>query len=287
MHNSTLHPETHIGSLHLVVPNLARALVFYQDSLGFSLLERHEESAILGPAGGRPLLTLTARPDARPRPTRTAGLYHFAILLPSRADLARSLQRLAEKRYPLQGASDHGVSEALYLADPDGNGIEIYVDRPRDEWPRRNGDLQMVTEPLDVEDLLKTLTPGEHLWEGLPAGTRIGHIHLQVGDLGRAQAFYQDTLGFDLVQRYGPSAAFLSAGGYHHHVGLNTWAGAGVPPAPADALGLVSYTIVFPDRAQLERAAERLRAAGVEYKERDAELVTRDPAGNGIVLAVA
>lgn len=295
MPNDSLPPETHIGSLHLTVLNLARSLLFYKDTLGFKLLEPGDgtaapgghDTAALGDAGDRPLLFLTARPDARPRPARSAGLYHFAILLPSRADLARSLQRLAEKRYPLQGASDHGVSEALYLADPDGNGIEIYADRPPQQWPRNNGELQMVTERLNVEDLMRTLPRGEHLSEGLPPGTRIGHIHLQVGDLGRAQAFYQDVLGLDLVQRYGPSAAFLSAGGYHHHVGLNTWAGVGVPPAPPGASGLVSYTIVLPDVAELERAAGRLAAAGIEYERRDGELMTRDPAGNGIVLAAA
>jgi catechol 2,3-dioxygenase len=204
-------------------------------------------------------------------------------------DLARTLDRLANQGYPLQGAADHGVSEALYLTDPDGNGIEIYIDRPRDEWPRQDDQLQMGTDPLNIRALLNQ---SDGLWKGLPPDTRIGHVHLQVAHLDQAESFYCDVLGLELMQRYGPSALFLSAGGYHHHVGLNTWAGVGAPPPPPDAVGLRHFSIDLPDDKELARIAERLQAADIPFepvavalREGVAKLV-RDPSGNGIVLYV-
>jgi catechol 2,3-dioxygenase len=199
-------------------------------------------------------------------------------------------RRLAETRYPLQGAADHGVSEALYLADPDGNGIEIYRDRPQDEWPWQEDGLRMVTDPLDVDSLM---AQRDGPWSGLPSATRIGHVHLHVADLAQAQRFYCDLLGFGLTQRYGQSAIFLSAGGYHHHIGLNVWAGVGAPPPPSDAVGLRFFTVYLPDGAELARVAERLRAADVPLapvesgaRAEDA-FVVRDPAGNGILMDVS
>jgi catechol 2,3-dioxygenase len=279
-----------LGLVSLTVSNMARALRFYEDLLGLELLQRQENRAVLGVEGTTSLLVLTERSDARPKPPHTTGLYHYAILLPRRADLARALRRLAERRYLLQGAADHGVSEALYLADPDGNGIEIYADRLRSAWPRQNEKLQMRTDPLDVEDLFSELDRASSAGDGLPPGTCIGHIHLHVADLARAETFYRELLGFDLMQRYGSSALFLSAGGYHHHIGLNTWAGAGAPPPPPDAVGLRYFTVDLPESAELARVAEHLRAAGVPFERQiDAPqmtdgLVLNDPSGNGILL---
>jgi catechol 2,3-dioxygenase len=210
-------------------------------------------------------------------------LYHYALLVPTRPDLARTLLRLTETRYPIEGASDHLVSEALYLPDPDGNGIEIYADRPRSAWPARQGRLQMATDPLDVQGLLREVS-GNPPWRGLAAGTRVGHVHLHVADLATAEAFYRDLLGLDLVLHFGRSAAFLSVGGYHHHIGLNTWAGEGAPPPPPDAAGLRFFTLALEDRDELDRMVARLAGAGLSPREQDGGLQVRDPSGNTIVM---
>jgi catechol 2,3-dioxygenase len=279
-----------LGPVALTVPSLARALQFYADTLGLGTSRRRENVVVLGIDAGMPLVSLTENPAARPKPPHTTGLYHFAILLPSQRDLASVFRRLAETRYPLQGAADHGVSEALYLADPDGNGIEIYRDRPRDEWPWQEDRLRMVTDPLDVDRLM---AQRDGPWSGLPSATRIGHVHLHVADLAQAQRFYCDVLGFELMQRYGQSAIFLSAGGYHHHIGLNVWAGVGAPPPPSDAVGLRYFTVYLPDGAELTRVAERLRAADVPLAPAESgaraedAFVVRDPAGNGILMDVS
>ncbi len=258
-------------------------VTFYTQHLGLRLLEQADRRASLTVDGVTPLVSLIELPEAKPKPAYSTGLYHFALLHPTRADLARTLAHLLAQRYPLQGASDHGVSEAIYLADPEGNGIEIYVDRPRSAWPIANGALRMVTDRLDVENLLAE-ADGDRAWVGLPVGTTLGHMHLHVDRIDRAQWFYCDVLGFDLVQRYGPSALFVSAGGYHHHIGLNTWAGVGAPPPAADMVGLVFYEIALPDAKTLEQVRERLQAAGVGFEEGSGLLDLRDPAGNGVRL---
>ncbi len=282
MNQSPIHPETRIGEVALRVRDLSRSIEYYTEQLGFRLLSQDSALAHLGADQTR-LLTLREEPAARPV-ARTAGLYHFAILVPSRIELARSLQHLIARQTPLQGFADHLVSEAIYLADPDGNGIEIYRDRPRDEWPRRNGQLQMATDPLDVHGLLDEVGGQTQGWAGLAPGTTIGHIHLQVSDLKAAVGFYRDTLGFELILRYGPSAAFLSAGGYHHHVGLNTWAGTGLPPAPSGATGLMWFTIDMPDQGSYQEEAARLAAGGTPTEESQDGLLIRDPSGIGILL---
>jgi catechol 2,3-dioxygenase len=185
----------------------------------------------------------------------------------------------------MQGAADHGVSEALYLADPDGNGIEIYRDRPRAEWPFLGGQLRMGADPVDLDALLAEGSPADH--RGLAPGTVIGHVHLHVSRLDTAQHFYVEVLGFELMQRYGPSALFVSAGGYHHHIGLNTWAGVGAPPPPPGAIGLRHFDVPLPTagaRADVER---RLRTAGVEFEQTSAQLVVRDPSRNVIHFTAA
>jgi catechol 2,3-dioxygenase len=238
----SLPADAHIGQVSLTVRDLERSLSFYRDVLGFVELGR-AEGVGLGPAGGRVLVELHERPDAVARARRRAGLYHFAILVPSRAALGRSFRRLSESRWPITGAADHLVSEALYLDDPDGLGIEIYRDRPRDSWTTRaNGELAMGTDPLDLQSVHDE--PGaETPWQGLDAGTVMGHVHLHVPHLDAADAFYCGTIGFDPVVRSYPGALFVAAGGYHHHLGLNTWAGIGAPPPQDDAVGLRAFTI--------------------------------------------
>ena len=212
-------------------------------------------------------------------------MYHFAVLLPDRKSLARLLYHLAETKLGVQGAADHGVSEALYLADPDGNGIELYRDRRKNEWPVDDlGRLQMGTEALDIDDLVMELKGGLEPYQGLPQKTTIGHVHLQVRNLAEAEQFYNGALGFKVMQRYESGAIFVSAGGYHHHIGLNTWAGEGAPPPPADATGLRWFEVVLPDSAALDGVLARLKAAGVTGEEQDGGVLVHDPSQNGILL---
>ncbi len=277
--------QTLVGPVRLTVADLGRALGFYAGVLGLRGARQPDGGYTLA-AGDLVLLTLDERPGARAKPPRSTGLYHVAILVPTRADLARVITRLAETRYPVSGASDHLVSEALYLDDPDGNGIEIYVDRPRAAWPTAGREVRMAVDPLDIDGLLGELggTPGP--WAGLPAGTTIGHVHLQVADLRAAEAFYVGVLGFEVMQRFANSALFLSAGGYHHHLGLNVWAGVGAPPPPPDAVGLRHYAVRLPDRLALEAVVGRVRAAGLSVEERPDGVLVRDPAQNGVLLCL-
>lgn len=236
-----LPPDAHIGQVSLTVRDLDRSALFYRDVLGFREAGRDGRTALLGD-GGRVLIELHENTSAVPKPRRSTGLYHVAILVPSRAALGRSLRRLSEKRLPLTGASDHLVSEALYLDDPDGLGIEIYRDRPREEWQTRNGELAMATDPLDLQGVFDE--PGaETPWQGIEPGTVIGHVHLHVPHLDTAERFYCGRIGFAPTVRSYPGALFVAAGGYHHHLGLNTWTGVGAPPPPEHAVGLRSFTI--------------------------------------------
>ena len=204
--------------------------------------------------------------------------------MPSRRDLGFALQRLAIARWPLDGASDHLVSEALYLSDPDGNGIEIYRDRPRTEWPRSGDQLQMATLPLDLDDVLGELRVASELQEATPSATRIGHVHLQVADLREAEAFYHGVLGFDVMARGYPGALFVSAGGYHHHIGLNTWHSAGAAPAPDGSVGLRSFAVDLPGEPELAAVLARLDAASIPSVRAPDGVLVRDPFGTGVVL---
>lgn len=280
----SIHPAATIGAVHLTVQDLGRAVAFYQERLGLAVLERSSPGARLG-AGGRELLVLTHQRAARVV-RGTTGLYHFAILVPSRPALARALLHLGETGTPLRGASDHLVSEALYLDDPEGNGIEIYRDRPRAEWPREDGGIRMATSPLDLDGLVAEAADGDGDGKGMPAGTVIGHVHLRVAEIAAAEAFYCDVLGFDLVTRYGESASFVSAGGYHHHVGFNTWQSRGAPPPPQDATGLRHFELRLPDDAARRALVERLGAASVAITETTEGPLVRDPSMNGILLTM-
>ena len=280
----TLSNDLHLGFVHLTVSNLERSLAFYQDSLGFQVHRQAGDTAYLG-AGGPDLLALTERPGATRYPRRT-GLYHFAILVPSRLELARVIRRVAESRAPVQGASDHLVSEALYLADPDGNGIEMYRDRPRAEWPQTNGIVRMDTLPLDIDGVLSELDQVSGPWAGLHPETVLGHMHLHVRDIPEALAFYRDVLGFDLMFNMG-SALFVSAGGYHHHLGLNIWGTQGAAPSPPESIGLRYFTIQLPTQAVVEAVLERARAAGAAVEEHPVGKLVRDPSMNGLVFTAS
>lgn len=234
--------DAHVGEVDLVVSSLDRSVAFYRDVLGFRELRRDGPMSHLGPEGGRALVQLTERPQAIAKPRRSAGLFHFAILVPSRAALGRSLRRLIDRRWQMTGASDHLVSEALYLNDPDGLGIEIYRDRPREEWPILSGQLHMATDPLDLQAVHDEPGAGAE-WSGLDPDTVIGHVHLHVPHLETAEALYCGRVGFVPTVRGYPGALFVAAGGYHHHLGLNTWTGIGAPPPPEHAVGLRSFTI--------------------------------------------
>jgi catechol 2,3-dioxygenase len=283
MSSFSIHPETKIGHVALTVADMQRALAFYEDVLGFAA-ERGGHEVALRAGSGEPLILLTELPGARPKPQRTTGLYHYAIRLPDRVSLALVLRQLQRTGYKLQGASDHGVSEALYLADPDGNGIEIYRDLPRDAWPRQGDDLEMGTAPLDVDGLLATPGAATTDWHGAAEGTDIGHVHLHVADLDAARRFYCDVLGFTLMQRYGSSALFVSAGGYHHHIGLNTWAGAGAPPPPADVVGLRYFALRLPDTSVLDALVAHLTGLGIATTPTAGGVRLTDPSQNTILL---
>ncbi len=253
-------PTLRIRSARLAVAELERSASFYEHVLGLPLLERDDKRALLGADRASPSLELVQLERSRPAPPGNTGLFHVAWLHPSRTGLAETVRRVVGSGWPLTGASDHGVSEALYLNDPDGLGIEIYADRPRERWarPAGGGGIVMVTEPLDVEDLLAQ-SPGSPGPE-VEAGTAIGHVHLKVADVARALAFYE-ALGFER-QALLPSAAFVSAGGYHHHIGLNSWQSAGGAPAPSDAPGLREVAFELSGPAQLQALAARVNGSG-------------------------
>jgi catechol 2,3-dioxygenase len=277
--------ETTVGPVHLTVADLARSIDYYRNAIGLEVLSQDGSTASLGTAGNE-LLVLYEEPGAEPVQGHT-GLFHFAILLPDRLDLARWLAHAAQDRIPLSGASDHLVSEALYLRDPDGHGIEIYRDRPRSEWPLENdGGVRMATLPLDLDAILASLDDGAEpgAYAGMPAGTRMGHVHLHVRDVDEAERFYRDVLGFDLMAHLGAQATFLSAGGYHHHIGGNTWAGQGATPPPPGSAALRHATIVLPDAGELDRVAGRVADGGQEPEAADGGVMVRDPSQNAWLL---
>jgi catechol 2,3-dioxygenase len=277
-------PDTTIGKVRLRVADLDDLTTFYERVVGLQEVDRGGAVTRLGPADGEPVIELVGAPDAPRAPSFSTGLFHLAILVPDRAELARSLQRVADAGWRLTGASDHLVSEALYLQDPEGNGIEIYRDRPREEW-RRNGDeLAMATLPLDLQSVLGELDAGAPGANGMPSGTTMGHVHLQVADIPAAERFYNGALGLDVMVRSYPGALFLAAGGYHHHLGVNTWQSQGAPAPPEGALGLDRYELVLPNAAERDSAADRLAAAGGASKRLDEGVLATDPSGNRVLL---
>lgn len=268
-------PETlRLGLVRLEIADLERSLSYYKSVIGLRLLERSGTRATLGVSGDdRALVELNEVANAREHPyNRRLGLYHFAILLPTRADLGRFVAHLAHIN-AYAGQADHFVSEAFYLRDPDGLGIEVYADRPKSEWPVVNGTLEMGLDPVDMESLLASAKGTR--WEGAPQGTVIGHVHLHVGDLNEVEKFYHAALGMDVTASL-PSALFLSAGGYHHHLGTNTWAGNGPRPTHGDAR-LLEWTIELPTEGDVRDCARSLGAAGYAATEEGTSVVITDP----------
>ncbi len=281
-----IHPATTLGYVHLTAADLDRQIDFYQSVLGLKVQERKDGTASLG-AGGNDLLRVTGLPGAR-RVRGTTGLYHFAVLVPSRWELAHLLQRVLETGTHIQGMVNHHTHLAIYIQDAEDNGIELAWDFPRDQWPAPEDLLRLGNGPLDPEDLLSELERGPSPWPGAHPDTRIGHVHLHVADLSAAGRFYQGVLGFQATFSYSAArdfgALFVSAGGYHHHIGLNIWRGVGAPPPPRDAVGLRYFTIVLPDRIELDRVMARVREAGIGGEEHSVGMLVRDPSTNGVLL---
>lgn len=288
----SIHPATKIGVVSLRVINLENQLLFYQQALGFQLHWREGNKAGLG-AGGADLLRLTEELDLK-RYNGVTGLYHFAVLFPNRRELARAMARLIVLKYP-NSPTDHIMTKTTYLDDPEGNGIELYCESPEDgtwtlangvyETRRADGSLSNGREPLDVNALLTHLKEDDRLDVPIPPETRMGHIHLHVRDIDEAVAFYHGVIGFDLMGIARPfRMAFVSAGGYHHHVGLNTWQGEGAPPPPVDALGLSHFAVVLPDPNALHEVTARVEKAGISANQTEDGLLLFDPSQNGVIL---
>ncbi len=290
----SIHPATRLGRVALTVANLDHQIAFYQQALGLHLHWREGKRAGLG-AGSEDLLHLVERPGVKRYP-HTTGLYHFAILFPSRRDLARAVARLFTRKvrnYP----TDHIMTKSTYLNDPEGNGIELYAESPEDGWfgvekgefvaRRADGSLSDGREPLDLEALFGLLKDDDRLDLPLPKGIRVGHVHLHVRDVQEAVDFYHGLLGFDVMgQSNAFQAAFVSAGGYHHHIGLNSWQGIGAPPPPADATGMQFFTAKLPDSHALAQVSDRLAAADVSMSQTEDGLFLQDPSKNGVLLTV-
>jgi catechol 2,3-dioxygenase len=290
MDTPVIDPRTTVGRVHLTVRDLSGMRRFYEELLGFREAWSDCRTVFLSADGLYPFhLGLTADPGAG-HPGRSAGLYHAAFLLPTRRALARLLQRLIGRRVGLDGFSDHLVSEAIYLHDPEGNGLELYCDRPRDQWAYDNGRLMMSTEPLDLDGLLAE-AGGEGAGSGVDPATRLGHVHLRVSSIGRAEEFYHGILGFDVTVRGYTDALFLSAGGYHHHLGVNVWGSRDAAPAPPGSLGLRYFTVALPAKEELERVVRRAAQRGARIEEAMnhglcASVTLRDPDGIGVMLTV-
>ena len=267
-----LHATLRLGAVHLTVSRLGQSVEWYGRALGLRVHSHDVDRAELGD-DRQTVLVLEEDPQARPA-GRHAGLYHYALLYPSREELARAALRLSATRTPIDGASDYRTHEAIYLPDPDGNGIELAADRPREAWPRDLG-YARGPAPLDFEALMATIA-GEEPLAQVGEGLRIGHLHLHVGDVEEGLRFYRDVLGFELQANLA-TAAFVSAGGYHHHLGFNVWRGRGVGPAPEHTAGLRHWTIVLPAAVDVAAVRERVERAGLTAQPLDDGFVVRDP----------
>ena len=281
----SIDPASTLGAVRLVAGDIDLLQDYYERAIGLRTLEREHGLVRLGARDGAPLVELIGDPAAPVRPPRTTGLFHLALLVPSRAELARAIRRVVDAGRRFHGASDHLVSEAMYLSDPEGNGIELYRDRPRSEWSYEGESIAMATIALDLDAVMAELPDGAD--HGMAPETILGHVHLNVADIPAAEAFYRGVLGFDVTVRGYPGALFLSDGGYHHHLGLNTWNGAGAPAPPAGARGLESFEVVLPGAAALDEVRGRIDAAGLASEPRDGGLAVADPSGNRVVLRTA
>jgi catechol 2,3-dioxygenase len=274
----------HVGAVALKVRDLDRLTGYYRDVLGLSVLAQAKDSAQLG-AGGVPFVHLEHQPSGKPDDTREAGLYHTAFLMPTRADLARWILHVARNQVPLTGASDHGVSEAFYLDDPEGNGLEVYCDRPPEAWQWTGHELKMITDPLDIEDIVREVEPGAR-FPAAPDGLRIGHIHLRVGEVARAEAFYRDALGLDVTRRR-HGASFMSSGRYHHHIAGNVWHSAGAARRDPERVGLSWLALEAADADAFDAARTRLARAGIPLTDVTGGIEAADPWGTRVRIVRA
>ena len=277
-------PASFVQSLTLKVKDLARSTKFYQEMMGFTVINEDNEKVVFSVNGKDPILTLITFDSMLSLERGKTGLYHFAILLEKRSDLAKFIRHLIKSNYPLHGASDHHVSEALYFSDPDGNGIEVYYDRSSEAWIWNNEEVYMVTDQLDISDIMSTLD--NTVWEKVPASTVLGHIHLHVRDIHESESFYKGLLGLDVVCRYGGQALFLSFNRYHHHIGLNTWNGLGAPAPNERSVGLESYTIVYGTTQLLQEAIQCLEEVNYPMTKEGNHYVVNDPSSNKLFLTV-
>ena len=271
----------HTSEIQLYVSDLNRSINFYKNIVGFKILTKSNDTVVFTTNGKTPLLTNEQTSTRRAHPS--TGLYHFALLVPERKHLANALRHLLSTGYPLQGAADHSVSEAIYLGDPDGNGIEIYADRPSTQWRWEEDQVVMTTNALNAEDLMKEASSG--VFEGLSEHTVLGHVHLQVSNLQEAKYFYQNGLGFQVVSQLGDHAVFASYGGYHHHIGLNTWQSAGALPSKEGSIGLKWFSLVFTSELERSKCVEQLKKFNNVWQ-KDDDYYTEDPSGNRIRLSL-
>ena len=278
-----LSKQTSVGPVSLTVPNLQKSLEFYESVLGFAVLTVGDGWAKLGTKDGHQLLELIEDSSGVAPNRRAPGLFHFAVLFPSRVSLGRSLSHLIEKGWKLSGAGDHLVSEALYLNDPDGNGIELYWDRPTETWTFKDGRVVMDTLPVDVDSLIAAGKIDPSPWTGIPNDTKMGHVHLKVNDVEAAGRFYCDIIGFDVMATW-EQALFIAVGGYHHHLGLNAWMSLGSPTSPDKAFGLRGFWINLANSEELEAVIARLKTAGFAVDLSQTDPFVRDPSGNGVWL---
>jgi catechol 2,3-dioxygenase len=277
-------PTTFVGHVKIKVEKIDRSLSFYTDILGFDILEQTASTAKLTTDGKTSFLSLEQPEDVTPKQGKTTGLYHFAILLPDQTSLANIVVHLVGNGIRF-GSSDHLVSEALYLHDPDGNEIEIYRDRVPSKWNWRGDEVDMAVDPLNFENLLKHATP-DTPWQKMPKNTLMGHIHLHVAELVKTEEFYVKGLGMDVVNRFGRQALFLSYGNYHHHIGVNTWNGVGAPAPAKNSVGLESFTLLFNDEEIRQQTITNLKQIGAEVLEENNRYMTFDPSGIAIELAI-
>ncbi|WP_260471904.1 VOC family protein [Bacillus sp. HMF5848] len=274
-------PAMFVNHISLNVSNLNNSVNYYTHIIGLKLLNTDHTNATLSADGSLPIVTLRQQDNIRPKQPNTTGLYHFALLVPSREDLANVVQHLRQLNIPF-GSSDHLVSEAIYISDPDGNGIEIYADRSESTWRWHNGEVEMAVDPLDIKDLLNATKHQD--WYGIAEKTIIGHIHLHVSDLKIAEQFYCSILEFEVVNRYGNQALFISSENYHHHIGLNTWNGEGAPQPKENSVGLHSFILFVPEETKQKSMIKKLKENGISFEDINEQLIIKDPFNNTIII---
>lgn len=282
MSNFHKSPNTYPTHVALKIMDLNKSLEFYQKIMGFKILEKNEKGAILTADSLKPLITLEEPENIKKKELRRTGLYHYALLLPSRKDLGKFLKHIMDTKYPILGASYHGISEAIYLQDVDDIGIEVYADTPVSTWRWENNSLEMTTKILDIKSILAEA--GDETWEGIPEKSLIGHIHLHVKDLDEAEKFYVDALGFDIVTKVPNQATFISTGGYHHHIAFNIWNGKNIPPPSENSVGMKYFTLKLPDEKSRQDIINRLNSLGYEGNFENGSFIVKDPSQNEIHL---